>query len=95
MSPAPHILRAQTRTDEALVEHLERQLLEADALSIAQRCELLARRAHYAGRRDRRLTSLSAAPSLACTSRALGQPGHPGDTPAPGTTSAEPSAAGC
>lgn len=87
LQTTPAALRALLRNDETLIEHYNGLLQGEAELSIAQRVDLLARRAQVVGRMQRRRDTLSAALPPACTSRASHQ--H-GDNSAPGTYAAEP-----
>ena len=81
------ILRAQIRNDMALIEHYNGLLQGEVELSIAQRVELLARRASVITRLYARMDQLSAALPPACTSRAPSFGDNSG-TPEPITTAA-------
>jgi hypothetical protein len=78
-------LRALICNGEALVEHYDGRIL-GDDLSIAVRCELLARRARVLTRLNAHRDQLSAALPPACTSRAT----NIGDNSGPGTYAPEP-----
>jgi hypothetical protein len=78
-------LRALIRNGEALVEHYDGRILGED-LSIAQRVELLSRRARVLARLNAHRDQLSAALPPASTSRAT----NIGDNSGPGTYAPEP-----
>lgn len=87
--PVPaFILRAGIQNDLALIEHYNGLLQGEVEMSIAQRVELLARRATVATRMHARCDQLSAALPPACTSRATSQHGDNSGTPEPITTAA-------